>query len=189
MKIPSNNEFYSQSIKEHGISAQGVRWNNKHSQYKRFEAITKRFKKDVLSATIIDVGCGFGEYLTYLQTNKKTPISYVGIDCEQDMINICNKRFPNEEFHCLDVLTDDLPYADYLVCSGALNILEQEDIDLFISKCFQNATKGFIFNSLKNLTFNNMQQYEIIDICKKYSQKISVFEGYLDNDFTILMVK
>ena len=189
MKIPTNNEFYSESIQEHGISAQGVRWNNKHSQYKRFEAITKRIKKDITTSTIVDVGCGFGEYFSYLQTNKKSPIKYIGIDCEQDMINICKKRFQSEDFYLKDVLTDELLYGDYLVCSGALNILEYNEIDIFISKCFEYSRKAFVFNSLKNLTFNNVKQYEIVDICKKYSQKISVFEGYLENDFTIVMVK
>lgn len=189
MKIPTNKDFYSESIKEYGISAQGVRWNNKHSQYKRFEAITKRMKKKILTSTIIDVGCGFGEYFEYLKSNKKLPIKYIGLDCEKDMINICKKRFPNEEFHVKDVLKDDLIEADYLVSSGALNILKHKEIDLFISKCFAYSKQGFIFNSLKDLTFNNIKQYEIIDICKKYSQHISVFEGYMDNDFTILMVK
>ena len=88
MKLPSNSEFYAESIKEFGISAQGVRWNNKNSQYKRFEAITKRIKKDITNATIVDVGCGFAEYLSYLTTNKKIPMKYIGIDCEKDMINI-----------------------------------------------------------------------------------------------------
>jgi SAM-dependent methyltransferase len=189
LKTPTNKEFYAQSIKEHGISAQGVHWNNKHSQYKRFEAITKRIKKHVQTSTIVDIGCGFGEYIEYLKTNKKTPDKYIGLDCEIDMINICKKRYPNEQFYLKDVLADDLIYGDYLIASGTLNILEYDDIDLFISKCFKYSRKGFIFNSLKNLTFNNIKQHEIVDICKKYSQQISVFEGYLENDFTILMVK
>ncbi|MDC0933353.1 class I SAM-dependent methyltransferase [Arcobacteraceae bacterium] len=189
MNLPNNKEFYSQSIKEHGISAEGVRWNNKYSQYKRFEAITKRIKKEIHTSTILDVGCGFGEYIEYLKINNKTPYKYIGIDCEQDMINICKKRFPNEEFHLIDVLKDDIPYSDYTVCSGALSILKYNQVEQFIATSFKHSKKGFIFNSLKDLTFNNIKQYEIVDICKKYAQKISVYEGYLDNDFTILMVK
>lgn len=189
MTLPSNYEFYSQSIKEHGISAQGVRWNNKYSQYKRFEAITKRIKKEINTSTLLDVGCGFGEYCEYLKSNNKSPLQYTGIDCEQDMVNICQKRFPTEDFFKIDVLKDEVPNADYLICSGALNLMEYDEIDIFISKCYKQANKAFIFNALKDLTFNNLQQYQLVDICKKYSQKISVYEGYLDNDFTILMVK
>jgi len=189
LTLPTNNEFYSESIKEHGICAEGVRWNNKYSQYKRFETITKRIKKDIQNSVIVDVGCGFAEYLNYLKNNNKLPKRYLGIDCELDMINISKKRFADEEFHCLDVLNDDLPIGDYFICSGALSILTYDQIQLFIEKCYKNASKGFVFNALKNLTFNNVKQFEIIEICKKYSQKISVFEGYLENDFTILMVK
>lgn len=189
MNIPTNNEFYTESIKEFGISAQGVRWNNKHSQYKRFEAITKRIKKHINVSTIIDVGCGFGEYYEYLKTNKKTPLKYIGIDCEQDMINISQKRFQSEEFHLIDVLNDDLIYGDYLISSGALNILSFEEMELFISKCYHYSNKGFVFNALKTLTFNGVKQYEVIDMCKKYSDTVSVYDGYLENDFTILMLK
>jgi len=189
LKIPKNNEFYSESIKEFGISAQGVRWNNKYSQYKRFETITKRMKKHLKTSTLVDVGCGFGEYFEYLKLNHKTPEKYIGIDCEVDMINICKKRFPNEEFHLLDVLNDDLIFADYLISSGALNILPYNEVEVFIAKCFEYSHKAFIFNSLQKLTFNGIKQYEIIDICKKYSDNVSVFDGYLENDFTIVMVK
>ena len=189
MKIPTNNEFYSESIKEFGISAQGVRWNNKYSQYKRFEAITKRMKKHLSTSTLVDVGCGFGEYFEYLKVNNKLPTKYIGIDCEKDMINICKKRFPNEEFRVVDVLNDDMIYADYHISSGALNILKHDEIEVFIAKCFEYCHKAFIFNSLQNLTFNGIKQYEILDICKKYSQQVSLFDGYLENDFTIVMVK
>ena len=189
MNIPTNNEFYTESIKEFGISAQGVRWNNKHSQYKRFEAITKRIKKHISISTVVDVGCGFGEYYEYLKTNKKLPLKYIGIDCEQDMVNISQKRFQNEEFHLIDVLNDDLIYGDYLISSGALNILSFEEMEIFISKCYLHSNKGFIFNALKTLTFNGVKQYEVIDMCKKYSDTVSVYDGYLENDFTILMLK
>ena len=189
LTLPTNNEFYSESIKEHGVSAEGVRWNNKYSQYKRFETITKRIKKDIQTSVIVDVGCGFAEYLHYLKKNNNQPERYIGIDCELDMVNISKKRFSNEKFLHIDVLTGDLPYGDYFICSGALSILTYKEIELFIMKCFEHSSKGFVFNALKNLTFNDVKQYQIIDICKRHSQKISVFEGYLDNDFTILMLK
>jgi len=70
-----------------------------------------------------------------------------------------------------------------------LNILKYDEIEVFIAKCFEYSHKSFIFNSLQNLTFNGIKQYEIIDICKKYSNQVSLFDGYLENDFTIVMVK
>ena len=184
-----NSKFYHDAIKEFGVSAQGVHWNNKYTQYKRFEILTKLIKKDIKSSSIIDVGCGFAEYYNYLQNNNRIPSKYIGIDCENDMVTISKRRFPNQEFYKQNILYDDLINADYYISSGALNILTIDEINIFIKNCFENSNKGFLFNFLKNLTFNNIKQYEILDICKTYTNNIITKENYLENDFTIFMVK
>lgn len=189
MKKLVNKDFYEKSIKEFGVSAQGVHWNSKFTQYKRFEILTKCIKKDIKSSTIIDVGCGFGEYYSYLFNNHKIPLKYTGVDCEEKMIDICNIRFPNEEFYMQNILTDELLNADYYLCSGAMNILQFDEVEIFIKRCFEASTKGFIFNYLKNVTFNDIKQHDIEEICKRYTQNIIIKDGYLDNDFTIFMVK
>jgi SAM-dependent methyltransferase len=189
LNIQSNKKFYAQAIKEYGVSAQGVHWNSKYTQYKRFEVLTKLIKKDIKTSSIIDVGSGFGEYYTYLLNNKRTPFHYIGVDCEENMINISRKRFPNVEFFHQDILSDTLIPADYYICSGALNILNIQQVELFIQRCFAHSNKAFTFNYLKNDTFQNIEQKHIIDICKNFTQNIKIKEGYLDNDFTIIMLK
>ncbi len=184
-----NKQFYSKSIKEFGISAQGVHWNSKHTQYKRFEIITKLIKKDIISSTLVDVGCGFGEYYKYLEINNKLPIKYTGIDCEEQMINVCKKRLPSQEFKKQDILIDSLENADYYICSGALNILSIDEVYVFIERCFLASNKGFIFNFLKSQSFNNIQVEQIIEFSKKFTLNIKTKDNYLNNDFTIFMVK
>lgn len=185
----NNKNFYDKSIKEFGVSAQGVHWNSKYTQYKRFEIITKFLKKDIKTSSVVDVGCGFGEYYNYLEKNHKKPKSFVGLDCEKKMVDISQKRFPNIEFYQKDILIDKLPMADYYTCSGAMNILSYDEVVIFIQKCFDASNKGFVFNFLKNLSFNNIKQYEILEICKQHTANIKIKENYLDNDFTIFMVK
>jgi ubiquinone/menaquinone biosynthesis C-methylase UbiE len=149
LKKLTNKEFYNKSIKEFGVSALGVHWNSKFTQYKRFEIITKLIKKNIKTSFIVDVGCGFGEYYNYLKINHKIPNKFIGIDCEDQMIKICKKRFPDLNFYTKDILTDNLNSADYYICSGALNILQYDEVDIFIKKCFEVSKKGFIFNFLK----------------------------------------
>ena len=185
----SNKDFYEKSIKEFGVSAQGVHWNSKYTQYKRFEILTKCIKKDIKDSTVVDVGCGFGEYCNYLTNNHKLPQKYIGIDCEEMMIDVCNIRFPNEQFLVQNILIDELIEADYYICSGAMNILTFDEVEIFIQRCFESSKKGFIFNYLKNITFNDIKQHEIETICKRYTQNIKSKDGYLDNDFTIFMLK
>ncbi len=185
----NNKKFYSESIKEFGISAQGVHWNSKYTQYKRFEVITKFIKKDILISSVVDVGCGFGEYYNYLKVNNKIPKKYIGIDCEDSMIKVCKKRFSSQEFYTQNILTDTLIESDYYICSGAMNIMTINEVDMFIGKCFTTSKKGFIFNFLKDLTFNEIKKDEIISLCNKYTKNIKIKENYLENDFTIFMVK
>ncbi len=185
----TNKQFYNNSVREFGISAQGVHWNSKYTQYKRFEIITKLIKKYIKNSSIIDVGCGFGEYYNYLIKNNRTPQNYIGIDCEQEMIITSKKRFSSLDFYTINILHDDIPQADYLISSGALNLLTFNEIEVFIYNCFNNSKYGFIFNFLKDITFNNIKQSAVINICKKHTDNLIIKEGYLENDFTIFMVK
>ena len=61
-----NTKFYETAIKKYGISAQGVQWNSDYSQYKRFEILTSFVEDSMKESSIIDAGCGFGEYYSYL---------------------------------------------------------------------------------------------------------------------------
>ncbi|MEA3512052.1 MAG: class I SAM-dependent methyltransferase [Campylobacterota bacterium] len=183
----SNRDFYKKSIKEFGISAQGVHWNSKYTQYKRFEIITKLIKKEIKESSLVDVGCGFGEYYNYLLNNKRLPKKYIGIDCENYMIEVSKKRFPKQIFKTQDILKDDLKVSDYYVASGALNILNIDEVKLFIEKCFNASNKAFVFNYLKDLTFKDIEKDEIVDICKRYTKDITIKDDYLENDFTVIM--
>ena len=189
MKISSNKEFYTQAIKEYGVSAQGVHWNSKYTQYKRFEILTKQIRKHITTSSIIDVGSGFGEYYNYLRNNNKLPKHYIGLDCEENMINISRKRFPSVEFLHQNILEDSLIPADYYICSGAMNILPIEEVKLFIERCFQYSQKAFIFNYLKDDTFCDIKKEDILNLINKITPNIKLVEGYLENDFTIVMVK
>jgi len=184
-----NNQFYKKAVEEFGISAQGVHWNSKHTQYKRFEILTKFIKKDIINSSIVDVGCGFGEYYKYLELNNKLPKKYIGIDCEEQMITACKKRLPLQNFKIQNILVDALADADYYICSGALNILAIDEAYLFINNCFKASSKGFIFNFLKSQSFNKLDTNEVINFCKTLTNNIKTKDNYLNNDFTIFMVK
>lgn len=184
-----NQAFYQKSVEEFGVSAQGVHWNSKYTQYKRFEVITKFIRKSIKQSTVVDAGCGFGEYYKYLHLNHQLPLQYTGIDCEQEMIIIARKRFENIDFFILDILKNELYPADYYVCSGAMNILRKQDVWNFIRKCFEISKKGFIFNLLKKDSFNNLNIDDVVNFCHTLSNVVKIKDNYLDNDITIFIDK
>jgi len=184
-----NKQFYQKAIEKYGTTALGVHWNSKHTQYKRFEILTQFIKKNISSSTLVDVGCGFGEYYKYLEVNNKLPKKYIGIDCEKDMVTTCKIRLPLQEFKIQNVLTDILLQADYFVCSGALNILTQDEAYIFIKKCFEASKVGFVFNFLKSNSYNQLKINDVLKFCNTFKCEVKTKDNYLDNDFTIFMVK
>lgn len=187
-----NKDFYHVSLLKYGISAQGVHWNSQDSQYKRFEILTQFIKDDISNSLLTDVGCGMGEYYNYLMNNNLAPKAYLGIDCEEQMISIAKKRYPRTNFKVQNVLTDSLLEADYYICSGAMNILDEEEFFIFLEKCYEKSIKGFVFNFLKKESYINITKEEVLEFCMKLSpnlQNIQTQEDYLDNDYSIFLRK
>jgi len=184
-----NHQFYENAIKTHGISHLGVHWLSKYTQYKRFEVLTYFIKDHIKESTIVDAGCGFGEYYVYLEKNELLPNKYIGVDIEDQMIKLSKKRLSNIEFHKQDILSQELIKADYYICSGAMNILKKEEMFTFIHKCFEASKKGFAFNLLKEDSLNMVSVDDITSFCKKICKKISIQDNYLQNDISIFIEK
>jgi len=185
----NNKEFYKKVIKRYGISPRGVHWNSKESQYIRFEILSKFIKDDIKESVIVDAGCGFGEYYNYLFDNNLKPKIYIGLDCEEEMINSASKRFLNTNFFIKNILEDELINADYYICSGAMNILNEKEVLLFIQRCYNTSNKGFIFNFLKQDSFNKVEINTVLEFCKSLCPKINIKDNYLENDISIFLKK
>ena len=189
MKKIDNKQFYKKAYEKYGISSKGVHWGSKNRQYLRFEILTDLIKKDLHESTIIDVGCGFGDYLNYLEKDQIKIKSYLGIDCEGFMINLCNKKHSKHNFERIDILKDNIPNYDYLICSGALNILSKIEFYKAIENCFNAAKKGFAFNFLTKDSFNTPTKIEVINFCENVTSNITLKDNYLENDCSILLTK
>lgn len=108
---------------------------------------------------------------------------------EENMIKLAKKRLNSLDLRVSNIIKDTLEIKDYYVCSGALNILTKDEMLIFISKCFNNSNKGFIFNFLKKDTLNNVDYNDILEFCRDFQCEIKVQNGYLDNDISVYLKK
>ena len=182
-------KFYTSAIEMHGTTAKGVNWASKENQILRFEAILKLLPSRLASFTLVDAGCGFGDLYTYMQKKKRVPKKYIGIDSLQDMYSIASEQ-TGEEILIADICKDELPNAEYYVCSGALNVLTKFETRLFIQNCYNSSSQGFIFNALlgdkESETYNYMSSAEIAKIAKELRVRELIFRGdYLEGDITV----
>ncbi len=185
----NSEKFYTSAIEMHGTSPKGVNWASKENQLLRFDAILALLPKEFSSYSIADAGCGFGDLYTYMSKKKKTPQKYIGIDSLLDMYSIASEN-TGCEIIIADICKDQLPNADYYLCSGALNVLTKFETHQFIQNCFNSSKLGFIFNALhgtkESETYNYLTTREIDKIAKDLNVKEVIYkDGYLEDDITV----
>ncbi|WP_324171550.1 class I SAM-dependent methyltransferase [Sulfurimonas sp.] len=183
-----NKKFYKSAINIHGTSPKGVNWNSKKSQNIRFKMILQMLPQNLKDSTVVDAGCGFGDFYTYALKHHKE-FTYIGIDSLSDMYSIASEK-TGCEILIADICIDAVPDATYYICSGAMNVLKRFETHLFIRKCFEASKKGFVFNILhgnkKSKTYNYFTKQDIQSIANDLGVKKVIFvDGYLDADITV----
>ncbi len=61
-------QLYNDRFKQHGDSIVTVGWRSKEDQILRFEMLFRGH--DLIGKTILDVGCGLGDLIFYLDDNR-----------------------------------------------------------------------------------------------------------------------
>ena len=185
----NSEKFYTSAINVHGTTAKGVNWASKENQELRFDIILELLPQDITQFSLVDAGCGFGDLYTYMKKRKREPKHYIGIDSLIDMYSIASENTA-QEIMIADISKDEIPQADYYVCSGALNVLEKFETHLFIQNCFHASKKGFIFNVLygekESETYNYMTKIELEKIAKDLNITQTIYrDEYMMGDITV----
>ena len=176
-------------------TVEALGWQGPDSQIKRFEAICDI--GDFTGCAVLDVGCGYGDLKAFLDDRCREFV-YIGIDHMPEFINTAQDRFkgrPNTFFYQCDFATANFPTVDFVVASGALSYRcnEREFYKRIIRKMFEAATRGAAFNMLDVARFPDHpllvghERSEILDFCRTLSNNVELRDGYLDDDFTMLL--
>src|SRR5689334_2064855 len=114
--------WYADKVRRFGFDHRGLGFRNRSSQEKRFDALMEL--GDLDGARLLDVGCGFGDFLVYLHQQGVKPV-YTGLDICEPMIDRCRQLFgpSTGRFLVGDVLDfePDETY-DYVVASGLFGL-------------------------------------------------------------------
>jgi ubiquinone/menaquinone biosynthesis C-methylase UbiE len=195
---------YNSKIKEFGPCYKGVDWGSNTGQQKRFEIICKKIKIENI-ASIIDYGCGYGEFLTFIK-NRGFRGYYQGYDISNEMIKEAQIKFKKNFKKCIFTSKYSmLKPSEYCMASGVFNIklmAKERDwikyIEYNLEKMNRISKKGFFFNMFekkknsknlyKDVYFINSEK--IKNYCeKKFSKYVDLERNYYLNDFTIFVNK
>ena len=165
-------KHYQDTFETHGPNSQGVDWGPDESKLAlRYQQMLNVVKENNALETaetikILDIGCGYGGLLTYLQNNNHN-IEYTGIDLAGNMIDWAKKNNKSGKFISGDIFNYEFTEKfDYIVCNGILTQkldVSGGDMDIFamnlIKRMFALCTKGVAFNMMTtkvNFFSNNL---------------------------------
>jgi SAM-dependent methyltransferase len=159
-----NRAHYDALVAEHGRDVRSVGWGSRASQRSRFAVFVEELSLDAGDAggaghagevSVLDVGCGLGDFYGYLQERSALPASYRGIDLSPNMIASARDAFGGErgvELAVEDILaTSPERSYDYVVASGIFTYIGGENVELFhrlVEAMYARCTRALAFNSL-----------------------------------------
>jgi SAM-dependent methyltransferase len=146
---------YAAKFSTHGPTSEGVDWGSDESRMLlRFDKMLAVVEKPLAGRpSLLDVGCGYGGLLKYLQA-LKIDVDYSGIDVADNMIGWASENLKAGKFYRGDVLDHHLGATfDYVVCSGVLTQkldAPAAEMDRFAAKLihrmFELCKRGVAFN-------------------------------------------
>lgn len=179
--------------------AQQVGWKDKKSQFLRFQILSEI--ADLNNKSILDVGCGLGEFYNYLNLHRIN-VKYHGIDLSDKFIEKAKSLYPDGHFEQSDILTKYNKKFDYIISSGIFNVKNDLTMSYFtiyikktIKKMYDLCIQGVAFNMITTYVDFKVDSLYYSDPCKvfKFCKKITPYvvlrHDYPLFEYTIYLFK
>ncbi len=149
-----DNQRYTGRLEKLGEQIKTLGWDTKENQWTRFASLVEIM--DLSGKCIVDIGCGFGDFLTFLQEKKINFKSYLGIDINENLLEVARNKHPGFKFQCRNILFDkpQNALADIGFAFGVLNLNHKGDPDNyeyagdFIEKAFGLCAQTLVVDML-----------------------------------------
>ena len=145
--------------------------------------------------TIADIGCGNGDMLRMLaKYGKKRNLKFklIGIDANAFTIDYArnlSKDFPNIEYSCMDIFTEDFNQLRYdiVLCTLTLHHFTTNQIAELIHILNQNASIGIVVNDLhrSKIAYRLFELISVVFNLNTMSRNdglISILKGFKKNE-------
>ena len=190
--------FYEGHVRRFGYGYRALGFGRRSSQEKRFGALAALGNFD--GASLLDVGCGFGDLLAWLRARGARP-RYTGLDLTASMIERCRKRFTDGEAQFLvgDALTWQPEGAhDYVIASGIFGYHAKDTrarIQPTMQRLFAIAREGLAVNFLSGCAPTRspgrlyVHPADVLQYALRLTPAVRLDHTYMPNDFTLCMYK
>lgn len=141
--------FYDRHLRDFGDAPQAVRWT-REGQMRRYKTLLT-VTGDLSGKRILDFGCGKGDLCGFFRNNGQS-VSYCGIDVNENLIELAQRKYPEARFMATDI--DEYPFDlrfDVIIAVGVFNLRIagiEESVKGLLKKLFALCTESLHANFL-----------------------------------------
>jgi len=196
MKTEEIAKYFDNGVEKYGdVTWQAASWNSPEMQRAVFN-IVSRFA-DLNGKSVLDVGCGQGDYSQFLKM-AGIECDYYGLDISTKMVESAEKRFPDESFVVCD-LFDCVGEFDFVIAPGTFGLKTDKPKDYMekaMEKMYSLAKGGIALTLLSTIgdepKFNQMQYFnppDALRIALKVTEKVAFNHVSIPGHMLITMFK
>lgn len=193
--------YYTGKLAEHGATPRGVDWNDTASQHLRHRQFLRLLRDDP-DASVLDVGCGYGDFLPFLRASGHRG-RYIGCDVAAPMVEAARRLHGESPDHGFIVGDAATQAADYAIGSGILNVIRgvspsawAEHVQATIARLHDAGRRGFGFNMLSLDSDPDRRRADLHyasparmfeDCVARFGRHVAVLQDYGLWEFTVLV--
>jgi SAM-dependent methyltransferase len=193
--------YYSAKLGLHGPTPQGVDWNGTDSHQRRHRQFLRLLQEDP-DASVIDLGCGFGDFLRFLRAEGHHG-HFTGYDIVPSMIDKARELHGEHDDRQWRVGAEPMEAADFAIASGILNVKGDVPNANWIGYVHHTldilaraGRRGFGFNILSlssDLDRRRPNLYyadpaDMLAYClSRYGRSVALLQDYGLYEFTVLV--
>lgn len=192
---------YDKAFEQYGKSHKALLWGgDAEKQVRRFKGISEHIITNPSINSVLDVGCGFGDFYSYLSSAGFTG-SYTGLDLNSNFIKVAKSLFPAGTFICgsLDELMTKKTY-DAVISCGIFNYKLRNGCNLkyienslnkIFSLCNCLSSCDFLTSIVdwKNTNSFHLDPLDLIQMVTPITNKFRINHHYLEYEYSVTLFK
>lgn len=190
--------YYQKRMSRFEGHAEQCGWVSRFTQELRFEAVTSGW--DLTSASLLDVGCGYGDLLGYLAKHHSN-LRYTGVDLIPNFIDVAKKEHPSGTFIQGDFFDQQMSAYDYVLAIGTFNhatpnpYMHIKDALIHMFAHCKIAAGAAILSALsppelrRSKAFFYYDPIKVFQIALQITPFVEFKTQYLPNDFSVTLYK
>jgi SAM-dependent methyltransferase len=193
--------YYAAKLEAHGSTPQGVDWNGIDSHEQRHRQFLYLLNGSP-NASIIDLGCGFGDFLRFLRAEGHQG-SFIGYDIAPSMIEKARALHGEGDDRQWRVGAEPAEAADCAIASGIFNVKGDVTNEIWTHYVYQTidtlahaGRRGFAFNVLSMSSDADRRRpslyyadpADMLRHClSRYGRSVALLQDYGLYEFTVVV--